>query len=67
MSAIKTVLLSYLAALTFSVYASPLTFGVVPQQNAIRTAQIWGPLLTELEQQTGVDLILKNGAEYPRV
>ena len=65
MSAIKTVLLSYLAALTFSVYASPLTFGVVPQQNAIRTAQIWGPLLTELEQQTGVDLILKTAPNIP--
>ena len=67
MKAIKAFIVGYLAALAVSAYSSSLTFGVVPQQNAIRTAQIWGPLLTELERQTGVDLVLKNGAEYPRI
>ena len=42
MRTIQAVFLSFLAALAFLAHSSPLTFGVVPQQNAIRTAQIWG-------------------------
>lgn len=65
MKGVKAVVLSCLATLAFSVQSSPLTFGVVPQQNAIRTAQIWGPLLTELERQTGIDLVLKTAPNIP--
>ena len=67
MKAIKSIILGCLAALALSAHSSSLTFGVVPQQNAIRTAQIWGPLLTELERRTGVDFGAKNSAEHPRV
>ena len=38
----RPVFLGCLAALALSDHSSSLTFGVVPQQNAIRTAQIWG-------------------------
>ena len=65
MKAIKAFIVGYLAVLAFSAYSSSLTFGVVPQQNAIRTAQIWGPLLTELERRTGVDLVLKTAPSIP--
>lgn len=65
MKAIKAVFLGCLAVLALSAHSSSLTFGVVPQQNAIRTAQIWGPLLTELERLTGVDLALKTAPNIP--
>ena len=37
----------------------PLTFGVITQRSIIMTAQYWNPILSYLEQKTGVPLVLK--------
>ncbi len=46
-------------------FAETFSFGVVPQQNAIRTAQIWGPILTELGHRTGHTFVLKTNKDIP--
>lgn len=46
-------------------WSGTFTFGVVPQQDAIRTAQIWGPVLQHLSEQTGHRFELKTAKDIP--
>lgn len=41
------------------------TFGIVPQQSASRLAQMWGPFLKELSDQTGVTFQFKTTKDIP--
>lgn len=51
--------------LSLSAWAEPLYFGVVPQQSAIRTAKLWGPLVSHLSAVTGLDIQLKTSRDIP--
>lgn len=42
-----------------------LTFGIVPQQSASRLAQMWGPLLTELGERTGLEVRFRTTKDIP--
>ena len=42
-----------------------LTFGVVPQQSAQKLAATWGPLLSRLGKDAGVELIFKTAKDIP--
>lgn len=46
-------------------HADTFTFGVVPQQNAIKTAQVWTPVLNYLSDQTGHDFVLRTAKNIP--
>lgn len=39
--------------------APPLSFGVLPQRSIVMTAKYWNPILSYLEQRTGIPLVLK--------
>lgn len=59
-------------ALTFAllawntpVAASPLVFGIVPQQSASRLAQIWVPVFEHLSQQTGQRIRFATAKDIP--
>lgn len=51
--------------LALSAWAEPLYFGVVPQQSAIRTATLWGPLVSHLAAETGLEIQLKTSRDIP--
>lgn len=53
MGRILTILLLAFSSL---LSAQTLTFGVVPQQSALRLAEMWLPLIEEVEQQTGIPI-----------
>ena len=42
-----------------------LSFGIVPQQSATRLAQLWLPLLKQLEQDSGVRLRFRTAPDIP--
>ncbi len=42
-----------------------LTFGIVPQQSASRLARMWGPLLGELSERTGVTFRFNTTKDIP--
>lgn len=48
-----------LSAHTTGAAATPLTFGVLPQRSIVMTAEYWNPILSYLEQRTGIPLVLK--------
>ncbi|MEK9775021.1 MAG: PhnD/SsuA/transferrin family substrate-binding protein, partial [Quisquiliibacterium sp.] len=42
------------------------TFGVVPQFDARKVVEIWGPILKELEKRTGFDFELVGSPKIPQ-
>lgn len=46
-------------------WSGTYSFGVVPQQDAIKTAQIWGPILNYLSEATGHEFELKTAKDIP--
>jgi phosphonate transport system substrate-binding protein len=42
-----------------------ITFGIVPQQSANELAATWGPILTELSKQTGLDVRFATAPNIP--
>ena len=42
-----------------------LRFGIVPQQSASRLARMWGPLLTRLSDELGVDIRFETTKDIP--
>jgi phosphonate transport system substrate-binding protein len=45
--------------------AASLTFGVVPQQSASRLLEMWGPLLDDLGERSGLKLDFATAADIP--
>jgi phosphonate transport system substrate-binding protein len=45
--------------------SDPLTFGIVPQQSAARLAALWGPILAEVGQRSGVGLEFRTAPDIP--
>ena len=45
--------------------ADSFTFSVVPQQNAIKTAQVWAPVIDYLAQVTGHEFKLRTAKDIP--
>jgi phosphonate transport system substrate-binding protein len=46
-------------------HKTQLLFGVVPQQSPQKLAATWGPLLNEVSEQTGVDLVFATAKDIP--
>lgn len=42
-----------------------LTFGIVPQQSAKRLATLWTPIMQEVSQQSGVNVIFSTAKDIP--
>ena len=42
-----------------------LTFGVVPQQSASKLAKLWGPLIAEIAQQSGINIKFATAPNIP--
>lgn len=57
--------LSLSAIWTVSAAEKTYTFSVVPQQSAIKTAKIWGPILRRLSTETGVYFKLQTNKDIP--
>ena len=53
------------AALSLSALADTLTFGIVPQQTAVKTVEIWGPIAEHLSQATGLNIEIATAKDIP--
>ncbi len=45
--------------------AREYTFGIVPQQSSAKIARLWGPILANLKESTGIDLKLVTAKDIP--
>ncbi len=56
-----------LALLASPIRAEPkvITFGIVPQQAATQLARLWGPVLRELSQLSGYQLVFQTAPDIP--
>jgi phosphonate transport system substrate-binding protein len=50
---------------TLSMAEQSLTFGVVPQQSASKLAKLWGPIIEELSQQSGLRIHFATAPDIP--
>lgn len=53
------------AALCLTLQAETLVFGVVPQQSPLKLLKVWQPFAAYLEQQTGIQVVLKTEHSIP--
>lgn len=63
----KTVILSLLLILSapYTLAENILTFGVVPQQSASKLAKLWGPIIAQITQQTGISIKFATAPDIP--
>lgn len=63
---LKSALLS-LVVISYSTgaLAETYTFGVVPQQSATKLAKVWGPLISYLSTETGIELQFTTATDIP--
>lgn len=69
MTGFLLILITFTPFAASSVEPRSYSFGVVPQQSAKRLAQLWGPFLTRLSQESGIKLhfvTAKNIPEFER-
>jgi phosphonate transport system substrate-binding protein len=50
---------------TLSMAEQQLTFGVVPQQSASKLAKLWGPIIKEISQQSGLRIHFATAPDIP--
>lgn len=50
---------------SFSFAEQQLTFGIVPQQSASKLAQLWGPIMEEISQQSGLNIRFATAPDIP--
>lgn len=63
----KTLMMICLLLMSSShVYAQQtLSFGIVPQQSASKLAKLWGPIISELSKQSGLDIKFATAPNIP--
>ena len=54
-----------LIATTAHAEKTQYTFGIVPQQSAAKLARLWGPILHQLSEQTGLQIQFKTAPDIP--